>query len=216
MQHVRLVVLTNSWKHKDWCLAGIDLETGKWIRPVSELSDGRVTQNMMKLGGRFPEILDVIDIPLHPTGPDFDFECENRTLAEGDWRFVRRASVDEVIKYAERPRYILHNHMKFCTLEEMQSRSPEDRRTLQLVQVDNFAVADLGSEEEHDWKATIYTGGMSRQVKITDPVFCGKLCDGHTPSPRCLLAMSMTLPFPIEGWEGSPPCWKIVAGVIEL
>ena len=85
MTMMRIVVLANSWKHHDWCLAGIDLDTGKWVRPVTGLDDGRIPQTAMKLGGYFPELLDVLEIPLDSTGPDFGFESENRTILSGLW-----------------------------------------------------------------------------------------------------------------------------------
>ena len=85
MTITRIVVLANSWKHHDWCLAGIDLDTGKWVRPVTSLDDGRVPKTSMKLDGYFPALLDVLEIPLDSTGPDFGFESENRTILPGRW-----------------------------------------------------------------------------------------------------------------------------------
>jgi len=85
MSTTRIVVLANSWKHQDWCLAGIDLDTGKWVRPVTGLDDGRVPEKSMKLDGYFPKLLDILEIPLDSTGPDFCFESENRIILPGRW-----------------------------------------------------------------------------------------------------------------------------------
>ena len=57
-----LIVLANSWKHHDYCIAGINPETGRWLRPVSDLNDGRIAKDAMQLDGYFPQLMDVIEI----------------------------------------------------------------------------------------------------------------------------------------------------------
>jgi len=173
---------------------------------------------MMRLGGHFPELLDIIDIPLDETGPDFDFESENRTILPGKWNFRGKADVNVVLKYAEQPMYVLYNHKKYCTLQEMQEKPLEQRKTLQLIRVEDFQVRDkrLTAADKHDWKGVIWSGDREIEAGLTDPVFFDRLNKGHKPSQECLLTMSMTLPHAFEGWEGSPPCWKLIAGIIEL
>ncbi len=217
MSMTRLVILANSSKLNHRCLAGIDLDTGSWVRPVTNFDGGAVPLTMMRINNRFPELLDIIDIPLDKTGPDFDFESENRTILNGEWHFVQKANLADVMKYVEKPEYILHNADKYCTLEEMQQMPFNQRKTLQLIQVDDFQVVDDPYPPRiHKWKGVIKSGNNKILVGITDPVFLQKLDTGHTPSQDCLLTMSMTLPFPPDKWEGSPPCWKLIAGVIEL
>lgn len=79
----RIICLANSWKLKERCIAGLDLATGKWIRPVCDSlypEDGRVPSFVRAIEGREPELLDILQIPLAKTGPDFDFECENLSI----------------------------------------------------------------------------------------------------------------------------------------
>jgi hypothetical protein len=97
----RITLLANSWKNQDWCLAGIEPATGKWVRPVTSLEDGRVRQSDMKIGGYFPEVLDIIDLPLDTTGPDFGFESENRTILPGRWYLHGQATANDLLKYAK-------------------------------------------------------------------------------------------------------------------
>ena len=218
MSMTRLVILANSSKLNHRCLAGIELDTGSWVRPVSNFEGGAVPLTMMRINNRFPELLDILDIPLDETGPDFDFESENRTILPGEWNFRGKADVNVVLKYAEQPMYVLHNHKKYCTLQEMQEKPLEQRKTLQLIRVEDFQVRDKRSTaaDKHDWKGVIWSGDREIEVGITDPVFIQRLNTGHTPSQNSLLTMSLSLPYPPPGWEGSPPCWKLIAGVIEL
>ncbi len=220
MTLTRITILANSWKNQDWCLAGIEHATDKWIRPVTGLEDGRIRRSDMKLGGYFPQILDILDIPLHTTGPDFDFESENRTILEGPWHLHGRASPADLPKHVKASYYILHNHKKYVTIEEMKQKPFLKRATLQLVRVDDFTVRDARSPgtEKHNWKGVVSSGGRTLELTITDPAVCERLNKGCTLSKSCLLTMSLSMPYrPAEWKEDEPPvCWKLIAGIIEL
>jgi hypothetical protein len=220
MTMTRIVVLANSWKHHDWCLAGIDLDTGKWVRPVTNLDDGRIPKKYMRLGGHFPELLDVLEIPLHSTGPDFGFESENRTILQGRWLLRNRMTPKDLENYAQRTRYVLHNRGKYVTTRELQRKPFAMRVTLQLIRVDNFIVRDARREttDKHNWKGTILSGGRKLDVGITDPVFIERLNSDCKPSPSCFLTISLTMPYKPPDWDEDeePVCWKLIAGVIEL
>lgn len=215
---IRIVVLANSNKPGGRCLAGIELSTGKWIRPVTNTANGAVPLARMQLDNqRYPELLDIIDLPLDATGPDFDFERENQTILQGGWNFIRKANVAEVLGYVETLEYILHNSERYCTLEDMQQLPVDQRQTLQLIQVQDFrAIDDPFGSRKHKWKSVINSGGTQIMVGITDPIFIQKLTGGHQPSQNCLLTMSMSMPFNPDDRYDSPPCWKLIAGVIEL
>ncbi|EDZ93159.1 hypothetical protein AmaxDRAFT_4043, partial [Limnospira maxima CS-328] len=46
----KLICLANSRKNNDRCIAGIEISTGKWVRPVTRLDDGRIPVNMSSTG----------------------------------------------------------------------------------------------------------------------------------------------------------------------
>jgi hypothetical protein len=220
MTMTRIVVLANSRKHQDWCLAGINLDTGKWVRPVTGLDDGRVPKTSMKLGGYFPKLLDVLEIPLDSTGPDFGFESENRTILPGRWYLIGKMTPKDIDKYAKRPYYVLHNRRKYVTPRELQQKPFAMRVTLQLTRVDSFKVRDahMKTMDKHNWKGAILSGGRKLELKITDPVCFERLNRGYKPPPSCCLTMSLGMPYKPPDWdEGEEPvCWKLIAGVIEL
>ena len=220
MTMTNIVVLANSWKHQDWCIAGIDLATGKWVRPVTYLDDGRIPQTAMKLGGYFPKLLDILEIPLDVSGPDFDFESENRTIMPGLWYLRDKMAPGDIEKYAKQPYYVLHNRKKYVTTKELQQKPFAKRMTLQLIHVDNFRVCDARkkSTDKHNWKGLITSGNRELDIKITDPVYVEKLNKGHTPLPSCFLTLSLSMPHKPSDWgeDEEPVCWKLIAGVIEL
>lgn len=56
----RIICLANSWKNGDMCIAGINELQGKWVRPVSDLPDGRIPKAMWLINRLEPALLDVL------------------------------------------------------------------------------------------------------------------------------------------------------------
>lgn len=54
---------------------------------------------------------------------------------------------------------------------------------------------------------------------ITDPVLLTKLDSGYQLNGPLMVTASLSVPYIPEGfdnWEGEAPCWKLIAGVIEM
>ena len=69
----QIIYLANSWKRGDRCIAGINELQGKWVRPVSDLPGGKIPKEMLQINKFEPALLDILEIPLGQTGPDFGF-----------------------------------------------------------------------------------------------------------------------------------------------
>ncbi|AMA08918.1 dual OB domain-containing protein [Picosynechococcus sp. PCC 73109] len=217
----RIVCLANSWKLEERCIAGIELETGKWIRPVCDNlypEDGRVPRFVRMVEGREPELLDILEIPLDDTGNGFGFECENLSVLPGEWRLSGKWLPTQVIDYCENFSHILHNSLKYVNPSKLKVLPFHQRRTLQLVQTNNLSVkkSSMGST---GWRGSFQTtqGQVLRDAKITDPVFAEKLEAGYQTTGNYLIIVSLGMPWaPRDDWDGEAPCWKLIAGVIEL
>lgn len=216
----RIVCLANSWKRGERCIAGIDLATGRWVRPVTGTADGSVPRHVRAIGKREPALLDVIDIPLDATGPDYGFECENRLILPGRWYLAGRATADSLRRYLLPGRPILHTATRTVTVAFMQTLPFDERRTLQLVEATDFAVS--GSARQHSdqrvWRGSFSAPGGGRlEANITDPVFSARLSAEIVPSAHCLLTISLSLPWrPADRPDAPESCWKLIAGVIDL
>jgi len=217
----RIICLANSWKLEERCIAGIVIDSGKWIRPVCDSlypEDGRVPRPIRLIGGREPELLDILEIPLADTGNDFGFECENLSILTGRWQCLGKVKPTDLLKYCSSFPYILHNSWKYVNPSYLQSLPFHQRRTLQLVQVVSFSVERrTNSKGNSEWRGTIQASNGQRLVgaKITDPVFVNKLETGHQPKNNCLITVSLGIPWAPPEWDGEDPCWKLIAGVIE-
>jgi hypothetical protein len=215
----RIICLANSWKRGDRCIAGINELQGKWVRPVSDLPDGQIPKEMRQINRLEPALLDVLEIPLAKTGPDFGFACENLSVLPGKWRQVGKVPPAYLLKYCSSQEYILHNDLRYVTVEYMQSLPMCDRLTLQLVKAVRFTVKKLIKRFEggNKWEGFIVTQhGQRLTATITDPVFIRKLEFGYQPQKACLVTVSLSMPWRPDDWQGDDPCWKLIAGVVEL
>jgi hypothetical protein len=218
---VQIICLANSWKLEERCIAGINPITGQWIRPVCSLypQDGRVPRSVRLIQGKEPAILDILEIPLENDGPDFEFESENLTIAPGEWKRIGQAEPANLLSYCRNYSHILHNSSKYVTVPYLQSLPVYERRTLQLVQTKELHVENTQRVKGGtSWKGTLVTvtGQRLTGAAITDPMFVERLERGHRPKNPCLVTVSLGMPYAPQEWEGEPPCWKLIAGVIEL
>ncbi|BAU63481.1 hypothetical protein STA3757_08450 [Stanieria sp. NIES-3757] len=219
----KIVCLANSWKLDERCIAGIDLDTGQWVRPVCDTicpENGKIPRSVRLIAGKEPELLDILEIPLANTGNDFGFECENLSVIAGEWKYLTKAKPNDLIQYCGSFTQILHNSSKYVNPSYLKNLPFEERRTLQLVKSESFDIqSKTNSKGNTEWRGTIQTNKSARllEAKITDPVFVEKLNTGYQPQNNCLITVSLSLPWkPHDHWEGEAPCWKLIAGVIEL
>jgi len=215
----RIICLANSWKRGERCIAGINPISGKWIRPVSDLPDGQVPKEIRQLGGLEPALLDILAIPLAKTGPDFDFESENLSIIPGKWQRVGEVPPDYLLKFSSNEEYILHDDKRYVTVSYMRSLPVPERRTLQLVKTVAFSAKPIGKrfEASAKWEGSLITdNGKRLTTTITDPVFVRRLELGYQPKDRNLVTVSLGMPWRPPDWEGDDPCWKLIAGVVEL
>ena len=210
----RIICLANSWKRGERCIAGIEPGNGRWVRPISDLPDGQIPKQMRLLKTMEPALLDILEIPLADTGPDFGFESENLSVLPGKWQRKGKIKPIELLEYCSKEKYILHNEKRYVTVGFMQSLPVEKRRTLELIKAVNFSVRPIKDR----WEASLMTeNGQSLTTTITDPVFVRKLELNYRPQNMCLVTVSLSMPWRPDDWEeDEEPCWKLIAGVVEL
>ncbi|MDX2256344.1 MAG: hypothetical protein NW214_12580 [Pseudanabaenaceae cyanobacterium bins.39] len=218
----RIICLANSKKEGERCIAGIHIDTGKWIRPVCDSlypKDGRVPKYICRVDDREPELLDILEIPLADTGNNFDFESENLSILKGEWKVVGKAKVQDVIQYCD-DGTILHNSSKLVYPRYLQSLSLEKRKTLQLINVVSLSIKSRQtSRGGTQWLGTIVSSSGKKlvDIPITDSAFIRKIESGYQPNGNYLITMSLGMPYKPDNWDSDEaPCWKLIAGVIEI
>ncbi|MDY7008083.1 MAG: hypothetical protein SWX82_30150 [Cyanobacteriota bacterium] len=219
----KIICLANSYKLNERCIAGIDLDTGKWIRPVCDRQypeDGRVPKKIRFVEGREPKPLDILEIPLDNKGNDFGFENENLSVLEGEWKCLGRATVEDIFEYCNNSNYILHNSRKYVNPSYLKRLPFDRRRTIEIVKVQkqNFSVT---RNEGGKFRGSIKNNNgylLLNNAKITDPEFIKNLENEYSlTSNNLLVTISLSMPYvPSQNWEGEPACWKLIANIIEF
>jgi len=210
----RIICLANSYKHGGRCIAGIDPETGAWIRPVPNTAEQAITPSMRLINGNEPRILDIIEIPLENYGPDNGCQPENRLLKPGKWKIVGRITAKYLLQYCEDDTVILHNHIDHV-VPSFFGKTPKNKwRSLQLVR--NSEARFNSAYKEGQWRVWFKDGcGHTLNLKLTDPIVSDRLRKGEKVGRDCILMISLGTPWKPKDRDQAL-CYKIAAGVVEL
>ena len=211
----RIVCLANSFKDAGRCLAGIDLDTGQWVRPVPA-GGGGVPTDWVTIGGAELRPLDIIEVNLDPAPVATRYQRENRGLLNPGCRLIGRLPPAETRKYCEFTPTLLHSKSDRVTPQVLESLPPDQWKSLQLVWPSEFSF-EKDERVDYKWRAHFRDFfGTLFKLRLTDPALIARLKRGDRIGSRCYLAISLTEPFvpPDGGME--PRCYKLVAGVVEL
>jgi hypothetical protein len=212
----RIVCLANSYKGGGKrCIAGIDIKTGEWVRPISRGAEKAVDWNIRKVDEAEPEILDILDIPLEDSRTNEEYQPENRFLTLGKWRKISRLDPQDLLKYCEDDNVILHNHEGYVLPELLSEKASSERKSLQLIHSVNVKFnRDL--YDSRKWRVVFQYGRKNYlDLKLTDVVLSDRLRKNEKISNECILTISLATPWKRD--DKTPErCYKMVAGVIEL
>jgi hypothetical protein len=211
-----IVCLANSRKYNNKCVAGLNLKTGQWIRPITNTEDGAIPNYLTLINGRSLQILDLVDIPLNEKERGKGYESENRLIRSGEWRISGQAQSSDLLKFRESEllNFEEDGWLQAVPYKYLRSLPRNKCRTLQLVQTDDFQVRQ---KELGKWRGIMPIGNSDEvlNASITDPKLCRLLDNAHQVSSNCLLIMSFSQPFQ-KSEDTELMCYRLIAGVIEL
>ncbi|WP_409462819.1 dual OB domain-containing protein [Amycolatopsis sp. GA6-003] len=215
-----LVCLANSYKHSERCVAGIEISSRKWIRPVSSRpSRGVSTAERHYAGGSEPQVLDIVDVPLRGPQP-LGFQQENWLLdATRQWRKVGRLGLT-ALAALESPRESLWLNGA-STSRGSNDRVPDAaaqpiRDSLRLIGVDRATVQvmpDPWSPGGHlSVRIQFAYASFAYNLKVTDPVYRAKFQAkgvGSYKLGKSYLTISLS-----EAYDDGSS-YKLVAAIVE-
>lgn len=211
----RLVCLANSERPGGQCIAGIDLVTGEWIRPIPRDSDAVPTARCF-IGGRWLTPLHVFDVGLVRPREPTRFQRENRIIKSWNWFLVRRFSKADLLDYCDNTTPILHSVGDRVSPRLLEGLPCEQWVSLQLVKPRRLSF-ERDRWDQHRWRARFLDSeGNEYSLRITDAIATRRLEAGEVISKQTVLTISLTKPWTPP--DGSQPerCYKLVAAVIEL
>lgn len=164
---IELAILTKSSKNRGYCVAGIEIKSGEWVRLVSSDADSHgalFDRNMQYKNGGVCQILDVARVPILRSVSG-EYQPENVLIDERiPWEKTGRLSVDELLALhpVEDHPNLLGNTYPYITKERIGMVG----HSLALVMVNDLVITH---PEERKTKAEFtYLGIQYRDMAVTD------------------------------------------------
>lgn len=206
----QIVCLANSVKHGSGrCVAGVNIRTGRWIRPIGTGKEGAIGSERL-INGNEPQLLDVLDIPIGGRANDLGCQPENVQLLRGKWSKVGILSVKEVSQYLENTQLLLHNNCRYVWLKDFKNIPSSSWKSLQLISANKAHFFCDSYEGKKKRKCSFQYNHKDYTLPVTCPNF-----DRYVDSRlSCYLTVSLGGPIPLR--DSGLKCWKMVAGIIPL
>jgi len=213
----RVICLANSRRPGGRCVAGIDMDTGQWVRPVLKNHNG-IPDSATLFGEHRLAPLDVIEVELAAPHLTTKYQRENCIITSNNWKVTGTVASSDVLEYCSKDPSILHGHSKVVEPTLLDAKAPEDWASLELRRLPKVKF-EPHEKKAGSWVAHFSAAGMpgtSYSLSVTDPVFEERLRAGEKLDGEWLLAISLTEPIAYPQYNLPELCYKLVAGVIEL
>lgn len=200
---VSVVILANSVKHSEHCVAGKDLSTKKWIRFVADENGKELSNSQSKASnpyGIYPvKPLQKVEIGLDKHAPLIN-QPENYVIDGSQWHQKYKVDESDLYNFLDHPDDLWGDGNKVrCTHIETGLKKID--QSLYLVDVDNL---QLFKNSYGRRRASFEYCGISYDFPVTDRNFDQLSEEGS--KLQGILCLSLGEPF--NGY-----CYKIVAGI---
>ncbi len=209
---IEMLVLANSKKSGGRCLAGIPVDGGSWIRPVSTTHGGEISTQLCSRGSANDPLrpLDVISIDIGEKLPAIH-QNENVAFVESSIRYTYTATPEEsggILKSLSKsmPWFLTNPTTKIDASSYLVSGAPTE--SLALIEVQDLVI-----------ETNIY-GKRRALFRFNEIDWDLPMTDEHFPSevvaiPNAFLCLSIGEAYvPPQETSGHPWHYKLVAGII--
>jgi hypothetical protein len=203
-----IAIFANSVKHGMHCVAGKDVASGDWIRPVADASGAELNHEQCIYSNKYGRFtvkpLQKIEMTLAAPVPLIN-QPENHLLGEGEWVQRYKVQDDEVEHWLDHPQ-TLWGPGNRVSYDAIQARQVSIEASLYLVRVEDLSLQMNG----HRRRAIFQYAGCNYDLPCTDPNFDQKIVN---PEHQNVLCVSLGEPYDPTGGHNLS-CYKIVATVI--
>ena len=196
MKEIKLAVLTKSSKHSKYCVAGIDYESGNWIRLMTEDSQthGAVDKkDLIFENGEECQLLDIVKVTIEKDAGD-ELQPENVLMNTSKFMCkVGETTIKDILKIhpAERKDYIFGNKYSYIKKE----RVGQLGYSLMLVKVNNLLIKQVSNPDGNPKTKADFTYQLDRykDISVTDYRFYS--VKDKTPYSDAYLVVSIGTPY---------------------
>lgn len=203
MSQVEIVILANSIKHRQHCIAGKCVNSGRWIRPVSNQQGAELSNEQAQCQnpyGVFPvKPLQKVRMGFVENVPLLH-QPENYLIDGNRWQQHYSVSLDHLANYVDNPQDLWgrESRVVYATISDGTYVVPQ---SLYLVQVQNL---NLYYTDERKRRAEFTYNGIEYDLAVTDPSFDDIILEQR--EIQGILCVSL-------GEEFQGYCYKLVATI---
>lgn len=218
--YMRIILLTKSKKYHNYCVAGIQQETGKWVRLVSEdssIHNAVIAQDMIYNDNTEAQILDIVDVKIKKYDPNY-YQIENYTYdCEKFWKKVGQATIKDVLRIIKQNNdcYIFHDDQKKLSQKFVQSLNKSSIYSLKLIVPDKVKIQAKRWNINGPLKITAsfnYNNKEYKYLSITDEKFNSKFNkEGNWTFNSVAFVLSLA-----DLYDEDKCHYKLVASVIDM
>lgn len=219
----KMVCLAYSRKPPGICVAGKDIETGEWIRPVKNEEGGALDPNDTRYpDGNLPELLDIIEIAFEKNVAK-TFQPENKLIAAGQWKKTGRYDISQIARLLDNHKELFRNSKYSSSLKYEDIIKDPIGYSLCLITPEKLKFTFSRDEDKKKDKvrAVFQYKGCGYDLSVTDIVFESLMkSTAHGDSlpisnpENYFFCVSLGEPWKKE--EGKDEyCYKLVAGVVK-
>ncbi|MEL1135056.1 hypothetical protein AAC978_07710 [Desulfitobacterium sp. THU1] len=212
-----IVLLACSKKHNNYCVAGIDINNGEWIRVVSNnphIVEAVTLDDMRYEDGTLPELLDILSISFLEHKPNY-YQPENYLFDDSFyWERIGKANAMDVIAdYAtNEPEYLFYDANKAVESEFIQSLYDNEKYSLIAITPQSLKVhVKKWPEGKKVTMSFYYNQRLYSYLRVTDPDFEEEYLDRaegtYSLGNNAMLVISLG-----ENYHGAH--YKLISGVI--
>lgn len=179
---MKVLILTKSAKHGEYCVAGIDLDNMSWVRLVSdnESTMYALTREMLEYStGNQCQVLDVIDVAVLKRVP-LIIQNENVLIDENFYfSYIETGSIKELEQFMCNDEYIFGNNFRYID----KSTALKCGCSLKLFEVENLELVEITNNQNQKRRKVNfkYNGYDYCEISMTDYDFynypLGKVAD---------------------------------------
>jgi hypothetical protein len=220
MPTLEVVCLASSIKMGGRCVAGIDVQGRRWIRPVSDLTHGTLKSWHYTLkDGTAVNVLDLVKIKVSKAVP-LPHQPENWLMEKEPWELLSRpapaAAIQEIMRHVSESPLIFGTSGDRVSCEKLPART-----SLVLIRPSNIywhVTTDIQNRPQA--RLWFSLKNFEYSLGITDPIWRAKLCSmpvgvykssdvGIKEERHILITVSLGEPF-------HEYCYKLVAAIFVL
>lgn len=162
-----IIILTKSAKINGFCVAGIDISNGQWIRLVSddETGEGAVSKDDLTFqNGTQAEIFDLVAVECMPAPTEA--QAENYLYDNGYyWKKIRTMSPEEVFAVCQ----LSNSQFLFKNSERSLDDNEITGESLVLAEIDHIVINVINEYDKKKWKVNFdYNGFKYSNISIGD------------------------------------------------